>query len=356
MHDKLFDYALIAFLVLVIAAAGFNLWLLYALKRCMARQERRAAKLLRPQGEHPADIYRRMREDSLIREVLNFSFTMDDIDPVIFDRLLYGTTFIDTSTGERVDPADVKARWDTPALPEYVEKLLADNNLELHPFQRELLAKFFDEHPDGEFTIDVNNVHTSKLRSRNEVPSTTCEFCNFDARGDSGLLFRHYATEHRFEMLAELEKGLSKGGLMTTLAPEIDKHLPTQRREPPLACCPNPSHSELVPLISTLAFPKYEFYCLECGCKVTFMGLIAGEPTEELQAKHDALRAEWDEHAGTKLITPNAWRGTCPKCFEHPDERNPHGRTDSTHDMHASDEEWAADAEAREWLKERQHV
>jgi hypothetical protein len=131
-----------------------------------------------------------------------------------------------------------------------------------------------------------------------------------------------------------------------------DRPADTLDRKPPLACCPNWNHEELVPLIPTFVFPQYEFYCLECGRNVAFMGPRAGESTPELEARYAELKAEWDEHAGDKLITPRSWRATCGQCFERPDEDNPYG-TLETHDQHATEEEWAADAEARQWLKER---
>ena len=159
MHDKLFDYALIAFLVLVIAVAGFNLWLQRLLARRIAMLEGRAyKKWVEPPREHPADTYRRMREDPLIREALNFSITLDDIDPVAFDRLLYGTTFIDMSTGERVDPRD------------------------------------------------VNTVDAPTSANRNVVP-TECHYCDF-ASSSPAAVVRHMSVAHFEDVLLELGKKL----------------------------------------------------------------------------------------------------------------------------------------------------
>jgi hypothetical protein len=65
-----------------------------------------------------------------------------------------------------------------------------------------------------------------------------------------------------------------------------DRPADTLDRKPPLACCPNWNHEELVPLIPTFVFPQYEFYCLECGRNVAFMGPRAGESTPELEARY----------------------------------------------------------------------
>lgn len=70
--------------------------------------------------------------------------------------------------------------------------------------------------------------------------------------------------------------------------------------KPPMACCPN--CAEPTPLITTLAFRHYEFYCLECGGRYGFLEPHAWTATPELEAHHMRLRAEWEAHAGNKLI------------------------------------------------------
>lgn len=103
-----------------------------------------------------------------------------------------------------------------------------------------------------------------------------------------------------------------------------------------------------VPLVATLAFRKYEFYCLDCGSHLGFMEPDAADETPELVAEMDARKAEWDENAGPKLLTPNAWRESCEQCRL--------GDYAATHVSHATDEEKAADVAAREWIRGRVKV
>lgn len=107
----------------------------------------------------------------------------------------------------------------------------------------------------------------------------------------------------------------------------------------PYACCPNCG----APLISTLDFPKYEFYCLECGHHCGFLSPVAGEPTPERTERHEALQAEWDEHVGRKLLLHNGWLHDCERCQPHAE----------AHAAHATSEEWAAHEEALAWLRDR---
>lgn len=97
------------------------------------------------------------------------------------------------------------------------------------------------------------------------------------------------------------------------------------------------------PVISTMAWRSYEFYCLECGAHLGFLSPRAAESTPELIARYDALKAEWDEHAGGKLITQGGWLQECSVCA-------PRGET---HEAHATAEEIAAHEEALAWLRER---
>lgn len=93
---------------------------------------------------------------------------------------------------------------------------------------------------------------------------------------------------------------------------------------PKMALCPRCE----APLISTMAFRRYEFCCLECGHLCGFLDPHGAEPTPELEARYQALQAEWDEHVGGRLLVD--------------------GRQG-----HATDEQRDADRAAREWLKER---
>jgi hypothetical protein len=71
------------------------------------------------------------------------------------------------------------------------------------------------------------------------------------------------------------------------------------RKERPMACCPR--CEEATPLVSTMAFRYFEFYCLECGGHFGFLEPRPVDVTPELTALEQRLHAEWDEHAGAKL-------------------------------------------------------
>lgn len=111
------------------------------------------------------------------------------------------------------------------------------------------------------------------------------------------------------------------------------------------ACCP--SCGSGTPLISTMAFPGAEFYCLDCGDRFGFLSPISGGDGPEIIAKMAEYQKEWDENVGEKLITPRSWYSAeiCDKCS-----------METPHEQHATEEEWAADREAREWLKNRVKV
>lgn len=106
-----------------------------------------------------------------------------------------------------------------------------------------------------------------------------------------------------------------------------------------MATCPRDG----APLIATLVFRKAEFYCLECGARLGFLSPRAAEPTPELNARYEALQAEWDEHAGSKLNVGQWWLERCEQC-------KPGGEY---HAEHATDEERAAHEAALTWLRER---
>lgn len=98
------------------------------------------------------------------------------------------------------------------------------------------------------------------------------------------------------------------------------------RSDRPIACCPR--CPEPTPLIATMVFRYNEFYCLECGGRFEFLAPSAETATPELNERHAALRAEWDEHAGSRLIVEG---------------REPQ----------ASEEELAAHEQALAWLRGR---
>lgn len=101
------------------------------------------------------------------------------------------------------------------------------------------------------------------------------------------------------------------------------------------------------PLISTLAFPRAEFYCLECGREYGFLGPARGDDSPEMQARHDALRAEWDTLVAPFLMTPRSWRLGCDTC---------RGGFGPYHSEHLTDEERRGDEWARAWLRWRTTV
>ena len=106
----------------------------------------------------------------------------------------------------------------------------------------------------------------------------------------------------------------------------------------PLATCPRCS----APLIATFAFAKYEFYCLDCGNHLGFFGPRAAEPTPELDARYEGYLAEWQEHAGSRLLVVGARHRGCAEC-----------EGGQYHLDHATDAEREADRAARAWLAER---
>ncbi len=81
-------------------------------------------------------------------------------------------------------------------------------------------------------------------------------------------------------------------------------------RETPMAGCPG-CHA---PLIWTFAFSGHEFYCLECGRRVTFFG-----PVELSAAEHQGMSGdELTRAAG--CMRPPGHRGGCRHRPELPPE------------------------------------
>lgn len=109
--------------------------------------------------------------------------------------------------------------------------------------------------------------------------------------------------------------------------------------EAPMAVCPNDD----TPLIQTLAFSGAEFYCLTCGAHIGYTDPKAAKPTPELDARYDALEAEWNEHVAGKLRVVKGWFDDCEKCKAR----------EETHDAHATTEEIVAHQAALDWLEQR---
>ena len=98
------------------------------------------------------------------------------------------------------------------------------------------------------------------------------------------------------------------------------------------------------PLIPTFHWRGKEWVCLECGSLYTFFGPRPIPTTDELWTRYEALLAEWEENAGSKLLTAGARRDGCSKCW---------GDGSEEHRGHATAEELAAHGEATAWLVER---
>jgi hypothetical protein len=103
--------------------------------------------------------------------------------------------------------------------------------------------------------------------------------------------------------------------------------------------------SDGAPLVATFAFPKAEFVCLDCGALFGWFGPTAADETPELLARTEAYRREWAENAGSKILTPRARHRDCVLCDGGED-----------HVDHATEDEIAADSDARAWLKRRAYL
>jgi len=107
---------------------------------------------------------------------------------------------------------------------------------------------------------------------------------------------------------------------------------------PQMACCTRCGE----PLIPTMDWSFYEFYCLCCGNHLGFVEPRGKDETPELLARYEELEAEWKEHAAGIIPQGQFGLKSCEQCD---------GRTN--HRDHITDEEIEADRLAREWLAER---
>lgn len=114
-----------------------------------------------------------------------------------------------------------------------------------------------------------------------------------------------------------------------------------------MACCPycfvSRDGGPLVPLICTFAFSGSEFYCLDCGGCFGWLEPHGAESTPELDARYEELEAEWNEHAGRKLIGGGAMFTDCAACKA---ANEPHMR-------HATEAEKQTHRNALAWLTAR---
>jgi uncharacterized protein (DUF983 family) len=100
------------------------------------------------------------------------------------------------------------------------------------------------------------------------------------------------------------------------------------------------------PLIGTLAFAKYEWYCLECGRHYGYLEPKVGADTPGLAMRAESLQAEWDREIRGKLIPERGYLNNCQACAAHLDY----------HMDHASDTQLAAHQIAFLYLEGRKSV
>lgn len=95
------------------------------------------------------------------------------------------------------------------------------------------------------------------------------------------------------------------------------------------------------PLVSTLAFRHFEFYCLDCGRRYGFLDPRPADETPELIARCDAYLAEWSA-LSEGLISEGGRRSDCATCVD-----------GEEHTLHATADERAAHEAALERLRAR---
>lgn len=96
------------------------------------------------------------------------------------------------------------------------------------------------------------------------------------------------------------------------------------------------------PLVMTLAFRKFEFYCIDCGGKFGFMDPASADGTDERLRKMKIIEDDFKE-LSKGLVPDGARLSTCVQC----------GPSSEVHLMHATAEEKEADSEARKRLHNR---
>lgn len=94
------------------------------------------------------------------------------------------------------------------------------------------------------------------------------------------------------------------------------------------------------PLVSTMAFRQYEFYCLDCGWLCGWLDPTPGESTPELVARTEADAEEWKVLSAGLLADGGHHKG-CEPCRK------------EEHRLHATEAEIAADVAARARISAR---
>lgn len=72
-------------------------------------------------------------------------------------------------------------------------------------------------------------------------------------------------------------------------------------------------HIDDEPLVMTFAFRGKEFICMSCGSRYTYFGPKPAGETPELDARHDVLKAQWEE-LSDGLISSGAMYESCATC------------------------------------------
>lgn len=72
--------------------------------------------------------------------------------------------------------------------------------------------------------------------------------------------------------------------------------IPDPAGGPKMAMCPRCNE----PLVCTMEFRGAEFVCMVCRGRFGFLAPVPAEPTAELDARHDELRAQYDRERAAR--------------------------------------------------------
>lgn len=122
-----------------------------------------------------------------------------------------------------------------------------------------------------------------------------------------------------------------------SLARALEMALRPSDQPPPTAVCPSCDE----PLIMTMAWRKAEFYCINCGAHSGWLDPKPVVANPELQARYDAIKAEWDVLSVGLIAQSAHYLDTCEQCRAEP------------HEQHATDDEQGAHAAALDRLQAR---
>jgi hypothetical protein len=94
------------------------------------------------------------------------------------------------------------------------------------------------------------------------------------------------------------------------------------------------------PLVSTIVFRKFEFYCISCGRMYGYFEPQGVEETPERLDRLHSVETEW-KRLSMNLIGDGAHYKACAACLNEP------------HSRHATTDEWIADEASRKALEDR---